>query len=205
MKSIRTVMFLVGLLTLIPYSLTDCQNPPPDSITNLILFKIERNMVIVPVSINGAEPYDLILDTGMGFDGVYLFREEFASEIDTSGALEVRAPGAGSDAPSKGFMVENGILRFGDITVDSQRVVILQSEYTKGFIADGVIGWNLFGHYTVEIDYDSGMIILHDSDTFQADTSWQTLPIELKGNLPFFKGELEVIEGENIPLTLFDR
>lgn len=203
MTYLKTAVITIWLGMLIPYSFACGQDHPQTANTNQVPFKIERNMVIIPVSVNGSDPYDLILDTGMGFDGIYMFHKEFVNEIDTSGAIEVRTPGAGADESSSGIMIENGILRFGDVTVDSQRVVILQSEYTQGFSADGVIGWNLFGHYTVEIDYDSRIIILHDMESFQANSGWQMIPITLKKNLPFFAGELEVIEGENLPVTLY--
>ena len=62
----------------------------------LVPFKLERNRVIVPTSANGSEPLNLILDTGMGFDGVYLFHKEFIDLMDTSGAIEVHVPGSGS-------------------------------------------------------------------------------------------------------------
>jgi hypothetical protein len=203
MVSLKTVLTTIWLCIVIPYTFTYGQSPLHAAKTNQIPFKIERNMVIIPVRINGSGPFDLILDTGMGFDGVYMFHKEFTREIDTSGALEVRVPGAGPGEPSSGIMIENGILSFGDVVVDSQRVIIARSEYTQGFSTDGVIGWNLFGHYTVEINYDSGVIVLHDMETFQDNSVWQIIPITLKKNLPFFSGELEVIRGENLPVTLY--
>lgn len=39
-------------------------------------FNLDRNRVIIPTSINGSKPLNLILDTGMRFDGVYLFHKE---------------------------------------------------------------------------------------------------------------------------------
>jgi hypothetical protein len=166
-------------------------------------FKLERNRVIIPTSVNGSPPYDLILDTGMGFDGVYLFHKEFANEIDTTGSIEVRVPGAGSGEASTAVMIESGRLEFGDVTVDSQRVIISNSPHTQGFPTDGVIGWNLFGHYTVEINYDTELITLHDTAAFKADSSWFSLPITLKNGLPFFESKVEVIDGEILDMTMY--
>jgi hypothetical protein len=168
-----------------------------------VSFRLERNRVIIPTSVNGSQPLNLILDTGMGFDGVYLFHKEFVDMMDTAGAIEVRVPGAGSGEPSTALMIETGTLRFGDITVDSQRVIISHSEYTQTFPTDGVIGWNLFGHYTVEIDYDRESILLHDPGKFTADSTWFSLPVTMKENLPFFEGRVEVVDGEIVPMTLY--
>ena len=165
--------------------------------------KVERKRVIIPTSVNGSRKLKLILDTGMPFDGVYLFHKEFADEIDMAGAIEVKVPGAGSGEASTALMIENGRLAFGDVSVDSQRVIVAQSSHTQRFPTDGIIGWNLFGHYAVEIDYDLEMITLHDTSGFKADSSWQIVPIIIKRNLPFFDGLLEVIAGKQVPAKLY--
>jgi hypothetical protein len=168
-----------------------------------VQIKIERKRVIIPTSINGSRKLNLIFDSGMGFDGVYLFHKILAEEIDTAGAIEVRVPGAGSGEASTAVMIENGRLTFGDVTVDSQRVIISNSPNTQGFDSDGVIGWNLLGHYAVEIDYDHEMILLHDPAEFQADTTWQHIPITLKKNIPFLEGTVEVVDSESVPIILY--
>ncbi len=166
-------------------------------------FKLERNKVIIPTRVNGSEPLKLILDTGMGFDGVYLFHRELADRIDTTGAIIVHVPGAGEGEPSTAVMIETGMLNFGDVTIDNQRVIIAQSEHTQGFPTDGIIGWSLFGHYAVEIDYNRELITLHDTAGFTADSIWHAIPITMQNNLPFFEGTVEVNEDETVPMTMY--
>ncbi len=166
-------------------------------------FKIDRNRVIVPTSVNGSKPLNLILDTGMRFDGVYLFHKELADAIDTTGAIEVKVPGAGTGEPSTAVMIENGRLAFGDVIVESQRVLISSSPHTQTFPTDGVIGWNLFGHYTVEIDYDKHIITLHDTGFFQADSTWRRVPVTMKKDMPFLECQLEVIPGEIVTAIMY--
>jgi hypothetical protein len=169
----------------------------------LVPFKLDRNRVIIPTSVNRSRELNLILDTGMSFDGVYLFHKEFVDEIDTSGAIEVRVPGAGAGEASTAVMIETGRIAFGDVVIDSQKVIISRSPYTQSFPTDGVIGWNLFGHYAVEIDYDKEIITLHDSLALRNDTSWSIIPIELKKGIPFLEGEVEVIEDERVLMSFY--
>ena len=173
------------------------------SISYQVPFKLERNRVIIPVSVNGSRELDILLDTGMRFDGVYLFHKELADEIDMSGAIEVRVPGAGSGEASTAMMIESGKIKFGDVVVDSQKVIISQSAHTQGFGSDGVIGWNLFGHYTVGIDYDNERIALHNTSFVQADTTWQTVPIVLKDDIPFLDAAVEAADGEKTTMSLY--
>jgi hypothetical protein len=169
----------------------------------IVPFNIDRNKVIIPTSVNGSPPLLLILDTGMGFDGVYLFHNDALGLIDTTGAIEVRVPGAGSGEASKATMIETGRIGFGDVTVGDQRVIVSHSEHTQSFPTDGVIGWNLFGHYIVEIDYDSQRIFLHDTTYAPPDSGWTMLPVELRNNLPFFDVTVQVIAGEVVPMQVY--
>ncbi len=166
-------------------------------------FQLKRNIIIIPTRINDSGPLDLILDTGMTFDGVYLFNNKILKEIDNSKLIQVRVPGAGSGQPSTAMMFEDGNIKFGDVTVDSQRVIISTSQYTQGFQSDGVIGWNLFGHYTVSVDYDMEMITLYDEVFDGPDTSWRKVPIILKNNMPFLDGKLEIVDGETTKAVFY--
>jgi hypothetical protein len=166
-------------------------------------FLLRRNVIIVPTSINGAKPLDLILDTGLTFDGVYLFNAKLLQEMESSKLIEVRVPGAGDGEASTALMIEDGVLSFGDVTVDSQRVIISTSDFTQNFSSDGVIGWNLFGHYIVAVDYDSETMTLYDPETILPDSGWQTLPIILKKNIPFVDGRVEVKVGQTTDVVLY--
>ena len=188
LSSLTKLAFSAGLVAL-PFA-TPCLGDSPATNIPQVPFRIERKVVIIPTRVNGSQPLNLILDTGMGFDGVYLFHKECAKDMDTTGAITVRVPGAGSGEASTALMMENGRLTFGDLTADSQRVIIAQSEHTQSFRTDGVIGWTLFGHHTVEIDYDRELIFLHDPTAFKADTGWLGLPLILKENIPFLDAKL---------------
>lgn len=191
--------FLLSLVAVI----TAGDRTSSPAVTKLIPFELDRNKVIIPTNVNGSEELRLILDSGMRFDGVYLFHEELLSLIDTTGAIEVRVPGAGGGEASTATMIENGRLEFGDLQVDSQRVIVARSPHTQTFPTDGVIGWNLFGHYIVEIDYDAQLITLHDTSGIELDTSWTIVPITLREGLPFFDCEVEVVAGEVVPITVY--
>jgi hypothetical protein len=201
MRLLKEFTVYAALILAVPVS---CGGQADGDISTLrVPFKLDRNRVIVPTSVNGSRDFNLILDTGMTFDGVYLFHKEFADEIDTSGAIEVRVPGAGAGEASTAVMIETGRITFGDVTIDSQKVIISQSSHTQDFPTDGVIGWNLFGHYAVEIDYDREVIALYDSLSMENDNSWSVIPIELKKGIPFLNGEVEVIEGEPVLMTFY--
>ncbi len=188
-------------VTLIILSLAPTRGAWADDL--YVPFKLKRNVVTIPTRISGSAPLDLILDTGMGFDGVYLFKSAALSGMDTSGIVEVRVPGAGAGEPSKALMIEHGALECGDVSMNNQRVIVSLSDLTQNFPSDGVVGWSLLGHYTVEIDYDAEKITLHDQDFTAPDSSWREIPITLQNNIPFLEGTVEVVEGETTAVSLY--
>jgi hypothetical protein len=202
-KQAAPIKVLVLLAVFWSISLTVATALAGDDDRLQIPFEIDRNRVIMPTSVNGSAELDIILDTGMRFDGVYLFHQELLSIIDTTEAIQVRVPGAGAGAASSAVMIENGTLRFGDVRVDRQRVLVSQSPHTQTFPTDGAAGWNLFGHYIVEIDYDNHLITLHDTTGIEPDSSWAAVPVTLKKGLPFLECPVEVVSGEVLPLNLY--
>ena len=166
-------------------------------------FRIDRNRIIIPTQVNGSQPLNIILDTGMRFDGVYLFHQDALKLIDTTGAVEARVPGAGSGEASIVTMIETGNVRFGEVVITNQRIMVSHSAHTQTFPTDGVIGWNLFGHYIVEVDYDQQLIQLRDTAYFSFDSSWTVIPVEMRDNFPFFDITVEVVDGEVVPLEVY--
>jgi hypothetical protein len=168
-----------------------------------IPFELERDRTIVKVQVAGSRPQRLILDTGMPMDGVYLFHKEFETEVALEGAIEVRIPGAGSGEASTGIMAESVPLSAGDVVFGRQRVIVSHSDQTQGFPTDGIIGWSLFGHYAVELDYDEMLITLHPPATFAPDSSWQALPMTLKKNIPWITASVDVQGGGAVPIECY--
>jgi hypothetical protein len=194
-SQLRTLLILIlGILTIICCSAWGHE-------ARTLPFLLERGRVMVPASINGSPPLKITLDSGMGWDGVVLYHESALNLIDTIGIIDVLIPGAGAGEPSKGKMIETGRIKFGDVEMTGQRVIVSQGEYTQSFRGDGVFGWNLFGHFIVEIDYDQLLITLHDTTEVTTDPAWECLPVELNvQNIPFFDVTLEVVAGEVVSM-----
>jgi len=168
-----------------------------------IPFELEHNRTIVNVRVSGSRPLRLILDTGMPMDGVYLFHKEVEAELALDHVIDVLIPGAGGGEPSTGIMAESVPLSAGDVVFGRQRVVVSRSDQTQSFSSDGVIGWSLFGHYAVELDYDSMLITLHPEGAFAPDSSWQALPMTLKKNIPWITASVDVLGKGSVPIECY--
>ena len=126
----------------------------------IIPFNLERNRIIIPTRVNLSDELNIILDSGMPMDGVYLFKQYMTEYILSDSSMDVRVPGAGEGEASHAVMAENQTLAAGEMVFDSQMVVVSRSEHTQRFPTDGVIGWTLLGHHLVEINFDDAERVL---------------------------------------------
>lgn len=168
-----------------------------------IPIELDRNRTIVKVQVADSRPQQLILDTGMPMDGVYLFHTDFTDEVTLEGTIEVQVPGAGSGAPSTAIMADSVSLSAGAAVFGRQRVIVSHSAHTQSFPTDGVIGWSLFGHFAVEVDYDKMLIALHAPGAFAADSSWRALPMKLKENIPWISVAVDVLGQGQVPIECY--
>jgi len=111
------------------------------------------NKVLVPVNIGNSRTFDLILDSGFGYDGIILFNKDLADSINLANRIIVRVPGAGDGPPSEAIMSDSMKFNSGTCEFNNQRVIILQNDMFRGSATDGVIGYSYFGHYKVEITH----------------------------------------------------
>jgi hypothetical protein len=168
-----------------------------------IPLELERNRTLVSVRVADSRPMRLILDTGMPMDGVFLFHKAIETEAALPGAFEVRIPGAGSEEPSTGIMADSVPLSAGDVIFGRQPVIVSHGERTQSMPTDGIIGWSLFGHYAVELDYDEMRITLHRPGTFAPDSSWRALPLTLAAKVPWVKASVDVLGKGSVPIECY--
>ncbi len=195
---VLAISYIAGYNADSPASNTDSKN-----VVQTIPFKLDRNRIIIPMRVNDSRELDLIFDSGMPFDGIYLFHKELAEILKSDSAMDVRVGGAGDGEASHAIMAENQVLTASGAVFDSQMVVISRSEGTQTFPTDGVIGWTLLGHYIVHIDFDMSSILLYDSAGFTPDSSWSAVDMTLKKNIPWIEATLATIEGEEVPVSVY--
>jgi hypothetical protein len=146
-------------------------------------FTVRANKVLLPVTVADSRVLQVILDTGMQWEGLLLYNSALLDSLDMPGAIEARVGGAGSGAAQTAVMADSLSMRLGDVALRNQRIVVLRGDSMKGFSTDGVIGYSLFNRYAVELDYERMELILHDPGGFQPDTSWVELPLSFPSNV----------------------
>lgn len=152
------------------------------------------NRIYIKVRVNDSEPLDFIFDTGASSMVVNTTQTDhkislnFDSEVDNRGA----------NGFTKQAVSSNNTLQIGKFIRKKEE--LLGIAYPKEHYSfDGVIGYPFFKDYLIEIDYKLEHLIMHRNEsTLSQRATYESLPIDLKEDVPFidmliFKGEKAVV------------
>lgn len=171
-----------------------------------VKFQLIHNLIIIPVEINGV-PLSFLLDTGVSKPILFnIVNSSDSLELKHVESIYLRGLG------DKGYIqaLKSGKNRFkiGGAINGDQDIFIISDESINftprlGVPVHGIIGYDIFKDFIVEINYGSKYIRLNNPETFnyRKCTKCETLNLSLVGNKPFIDGIVEV-NGKNISVKL---
>jgi hypothetical protein len=198
-------VLLASTAFLVTLNFCSCRVPPaycgdiqPIPIT------VDRGRTILPVKTGTSGTLDVILDSGMAFDGLLIYNRKLAKHLDLENAIEVLVPGAGDGDPAKALMLESASFFVGDVEVGNQKIIVLQSDVYDGFPSDGVLGYSILGHYAVELDYENGTMVLHDPEELDPGEGWISIPLYFRKNrIPWMDISVKIDREEPVELSVY--
>ena len=168
-----------------------------------IPFALTRGKIILPVTVGRSRPLDVVLDTGMTFEGLLLYKD-LGDELDLGNTIDIQVGGAGGGRPSTGVMAESVSFFVGTVACSNQRIVVLRDSPMSEVRGDGVTGYSLFGRHAVEIDYPRRTIRLHRPRSPAPDSSWTAIPLRFKDNtIPWLDATVSITGEESVPLSVY--
>jgi hypothetical protein len=160
-------------------------------------FELHRNLIFVPVRVNGAKPLAFVLDTGCAD---CLIDQARARELRLR--LEPGGKGVGiGDTPYDFQSAKNVSLAFAgiDLAVPSAAVVDLSSmQHVLGRPVDGALGYDVFASYVVAVDYEKHRLSFHDPDTYAYEGRGEKIALRIERNVPFAAAQLKVFGHDQV-------
>lgn len=167
--------------------------------------KIYRNLIVIPVMLNGKGPFNFVLDTGVGVFTITdpsikdLLHLQLGKKIVISGLGELE--GVGASMVSGISVSMHGIESLPMTAVIFDDDPFLLSTYL-GIKVTGIVGYEFFSSFVVKINFGERMISVYDHTTFKPGKKFESLPIEIRSNKPFVRGSCLLEANEEIPLDL---
>lgn len=156
-----------------------------------IPFQFINNQIIIDVVINNTT-LKFIVDSGV--EETLIFSLDQNEYLKVNNPLPIKFKGLGANEPIQGLKSENNNIQIGKHFSDDKHTVfiILNQDIdlssTMGIPINGIIGYQFFKNYAVEINYSSKKIILHQNDSKKLQkrkNNYQKHEIQILKNKPF--------------------
>ncbi|MGN8225957.1 aspartyl protease family protein [Gracilimonas sp. BCB1] len=179
----------------------------------VIPFELVNNLIIIETRINGSVPLKLIVDTGVS--NVLITSLPNGEEISLRSTRTVTLSGLGEGDPIEAFYAERNRLNIGTVEGTNVEVLFLKKDIFNlsafmGTYVHGLIGYDLFSKFAVEIDYIAKKIILYKPEEFEEKFRklpdhrwWHKYPITIEERKPYIDVDFKHRPGSPyIPLRL---
>ncbi|MBL7849663.1 MAG: aspartyl protease family protein [Cyclobacteriaceae bacterium] len=155
-----------------------------------VQFPIEviNNLVIVPVVINGQLPLRFILDTGVRT--TILTEKAFSDILNLQYSRYIKVAGPGEEKLVEAYITNDVTLDLPGIHGQGHAMLVLEKDYLElrnymGTDVQGILGYELFSRFVVEIDYEGRHLTITAPDAFKRRKKYQELSISVEDTKPY--------------------
>lgn len=160
-----------------------------------------RNLILLPVIINDSIEVNLILDTGCR--NLVLFGKRFQKLFEFEPGKKVQFSGLGEGDPVYGGLSIRNKVSISEVIGEHIPVVVVPSRnvFGKSTHVDGVIGYDIFIKFEIELNPRDRLITFRPALSAFLPHSYQEIPIRVEDSRPILQSRI-VINGEVLPCNL---
>ena len=169
-------------------------------------FQLINNLIVIPLEVNGTE-LSFILDSGVSKPILFNLTDQDAVPINN--VSEITINGLGGGEPIKALSSSGNFFKLKNIkNVDQLLYVVLDKDLNfspaLGIAVHGIIGYDLFRDFVVDINYASKTIKFHDpkSYKYKRNKKSETLPLSIISRKSYVDGQLFLKEDNEVPVKL---
>lgn len=170
-------------------------------------FKFISNLIIIPVLINNSDSLYFILDTGLNIS--ILTELSMGDSLSLNYTKQVKLTGLGKGESINALHSYGNIFRISSVRGNYQHIyIILQNVFNLssmlGTRVHGLIGYNLFKEFVVEINYEKMVITLHRPESYRLRHIGKSkvIPIILDNTKPYIYATVTQETGEKVRVKL---
>jgi predicted aspartyl protease len=166
---------------------------------------IVNNLIIVPVVLNGQLPLKFILDTGVRT--TILTEKAFSDILNLSYSRHFQVAGPGGEKIVDAYVTNNVTLDMPGIHGQGHAMLVLQEDYLElrnylGADVQGILGYEVFSRFVVEIDYENRHLTILAPDFYKPKKNFEVLHIEIEDTKPYVEVPVTLKNGTVINAKL---
>lgn len=171
-----------------------------------VKFELINNVIIIPLDVNGTE-LSFILDSGVSTPILFNLSEQDSIQINKVSDVTIRGLGGGE--PIQALSSRNNLFRMGSVRNPNQKLYVVLDESLNfspslGIPVHGIIGFELFRDFVVEINYSAKHLKFHNKELYnnQRHKKNQTLPLTIIKRKAYIDGSVVLNDSKEVPIRM---
>ena len=170
----------------------------------VIPIEVLNNLAIVPVVLNDQISLKFILDTGVRT--TVLTQKSYSDILGLTYTKKMFVTGPGGNQ-AVAYVTNNVSLDLPGIQGTGHSMLVLEEDYLElrnylGAEVHGILGYELFSRFIVQIDYEAKRLILYESEFFKKKRGFQTLKIDVEDTKPFVRVNVKMTDNIQLEAKL---
>ena len=170
-----------------------------------IPIEIYNNLIVIPVVLNGALPLKFILDTGVRT--AILTEKTFSDILNLSYSRKYTISGPGGEQLIDAYITNNVSLELPGVLGRGHALLVLGQDYLElrnylGTDVHGILGYELFSRFIVQVDYEKKILTLMVPSKFKPRRRYQAIPIKIEDTKPYLTTSVVLSDGTQLSAKL---
>jgi hypothetical protein len=166
------------------------------------------SQIIIKVRINGSTPMNFLLDSGVKTAMIFNIPQKDTLSLHNYQITRVRGLGDGDGMDA--IVSRNNVIQIGDhIRNDNLTIYMLLDEFhyfnnKLGHEIHGIIGYDLFKDFIIELNYDHKFLRINDPNSFEYPTwfKFKSFPLTFHKDKPYLDLIVEQEKGDTVKVRL---
>ncbi|TKC12635.1 peptide-binding protein [Pedobacter polaris] len=171
---------------------------------SFVNFQLIKNLIIIPLYINGKGPYNFILDTGVG--PLIITEPALMDTLELKNLRTTKIYGVGEGGEIPAFLTSELSVTIKEATIQHIPTAILKEDVFNlssyvGKKIHGIIGYYFFNSFVVKISYSTQRIVF-SSPLEKARKRGVKFPLEIQNKKPYIIVDMVTPQQKNIKAKL---
>ncbi|MBX2965029.1 MAG: aspartyl protease family protein [Cyclobacteriaceae bacterium] len=157
--------------------------------------EIHNNLIVVRVILNDAIPLKFIVDTGVRT--AILTQKAFSDILRLPYSRKYTISGPGGEKLIDAYVANNVSLTLPGVIGKGHAMLVLEEDYLElrnhlGTDVHGILGYELFSRFIIEIDYHKKIMTLMMPDKFRQRKKYEVIPIRIQDTKPYLLAPINI-------------
>lgn len=164
---------------------------PKHKLKQSVSFKCIKNLIIIPLMVNGKGPYDFVLDTGVG--PLIITEPAIIDSLDFSAMRKIKLSGLGVESVDA-YVSQNVSAQLGKAKIKYIPTAVLKEDLFNlsghlGIKIYGLIGFDFFNSFIVDVRYSHNKLIFYDTKSM-VKYRGSKIPILIEKQKPYIETQV---------------